>query len=93
MSRRFALATVAVTGASMLCGSALAQPSDHYVPSRPETLSWGWFPLDKPPVLTIASGDTVRVDTLSHAGSTQREHPATLLRDLGVAPEDILPDV
>ena len=93
MSRRLALATVAVTAASMLCGTALAQPADHYVPSRPETLSWGWFPLDKPPVVTIASGDTVRVDTLSHAGSTQREHPATLLRDLGVAPEDILPDV
>jgi acetamidase/formamidase len=91
ISRRLALATV--TGASMLCGSALAQPADHYVPSRPETLSWGWFPLDKPPVVTIASGDTVRVDTLSHAGSTQREHPATLLRGLGVAPEDILPDV
>ena len=93
MSRRLVLATVAVASASMLCGTALAQPADHYVPSHPETLSWGWFPLDKPPVLTIASGDTVRVDTLSHAGSTQREHPATLLRDLGVAPEDILPDV
>ncbi len=93
ISRRLALATVVVTGVSMLCGSALAQPADHYVPSRPETLSWGWFPLDKPPVVTIVSGDTVRVDTLSHAGSTQREHPATLLRDLGVESEDILPDV
>ena len=93
MSRRCALAKVAVTGTLMLCGSAVAQPADHYVPSRPEMLSWGWFPLDKPPLLTIASGDTVRVDTLSHTGSTQREHPATLLRDLGVAPEDILPDV
>ena len=93
MSRRCALVKVAVTGTLMLCGSAVAQPADHYVPSRPEMLSWGWFPLDKPPLLTIASGDTVRVDTLSHAGSTQREHPATLLRDLGVAPEDILPDV
>ncbi|MBD93263.1 MAG: acetamidase [Acidobacteria bacterium] len=93
MSRRCVLVKVAVTGTLMLCGSAVAQPADHYVPSRPEMLSWGWFPLDKPPLLTIASGDTVRVDTLSHAGSTQREHPATLLRDLGVAPEDILPDV
>lgn len=93
MSRRCALVKVAVTGTLMLCESAVAQPADHYVPSRPEMLSWGWFPLDKPPLLTIASGDTVRVDTLSHAGSAQREHPATLLRDLGVAPEDILPDV
>ncbi len=95
MTRR--IFTGAVTGVLastwLLGGSALAQPADHYLPSRPDTVSWGWYPLDKPPVLTITSGDTVRVDTLSHAGSTQRENPATWLRDLGVEPEDILPDV
>ena len=57
-----------------------AQPTEHFVPSRPETVSWGWFPLDKPPVLTIASGDTVRIDTLSHAGATQDAHPEVLAR-------------
>ena len=77
-----------ISGAALTCallsfgaaGVANAQPpSDHFVPSRPETLSWGWFPLDKPPVLTIASGETVLVDTLSHAGSTQNDHPAVSL--------------
>ena len=41
------------------------------VPSRPETVTWGWFPTDRAPVLTIQSGDTVHIDTLSHAGATQ----------------------
>ena len=75
-------------------GTAFPQePDEHFVPSRPETLSWGWFPLDKPPVLTIDSGDTVRIDTLSHAGATQDEHPDASLGALGVTPDEILPDV
>ena len=73
--------------------TAAAQDGDHFVPSRPETLSWGWFPLDKPPVLTIDSGETVRIDTLSHAGATQDDHPDLSLIMLGVTPDEILPDV
>ena len=68
-------------------------PADHFVPSRPETVSWGWFPVDKPPVATIASGDTVRIDTLSHAGATQDDHPAVSLGALGIEPDQILDDV
>ncbi len=91
-----------ISGAAVTCallsfgaaGNANAQPpSDHFVPSRPDTLSWGWFPLDKPPVLTIVSGETVLVDTLSHAGSTQNDHPAVSLGALGVEPDEILKDV
>jgi len=95
MTKWISTATAAsVVACAWLCSATLqAQPPEHFAPSRPETLSWGWYPVDKPPVLTIESGDTVRIDTLSHAGSAQREHPATLLRDLGVAPEHILPDV
>ena len=73
--------------------TAAAQDGEHFVPSRPETLSWGWFPLDKPPVLTIDSGETVRIDTLSHAGATQNDHPDLSLIVLGVTPDEILPDV
>ena len=73
--------------------TAAAQDADHFVPSRPDTVSWGWFPLDKPPVLTIDSGDTVRIDTLSHAGATQDDHPDLSLGLLGVTPDEILPDV
>ena len=73
--------------------AAAQEPGEHFVPSRPETVSWGWFPLDKPPVLTIDSGDTVVIDTLSHAGATQDDHPDLSLGLLGVTPDEILPDV
>jgi hypothetical protein len=64
-----------IAGSLIACNGAFdaqaAQPpTEHALASRPETLSWGWFPLDKPPVLTIVSGDTVSIDTLSHAGAT-----------------------
>ena len=65
----------------------------HYVPSRPENLSWGWYPIDKEPVLTVRSGQTVRIDTLTHAGTTQNENPVTYLAELGVPREEILEDV
>ena len=67
--------------------------ADHYVPSRPENLSWGWYPIDKEPVLTVRSGQTVRIDTLTHAGTTQNENPVTYLTGLGVPREEILEDV
>ena len=40
-------------GLVTLSASALAQPvsADHHLQSRPENLSWGWFPIDKAPVL------------------------------------------
>ena len=66
---------------------------DHFVASTPENVSWGWFPLDKAPVLTIQSGETVRIDTLSHAGSTQAEEPVAYLSAMGVPREEILDDV
>jgi acetamidase/formamidase len=67
--------------------------ADHHVLSRPENLSWGWYPIDKKPVLRIRSGETVRIDTLTHAGSTQDENPIAYLTGLGVPREEILQDV
>ena len=67
--------------------------ADHFLPSRPETLNWGWFPIDKEPVLRIASGETVRVETLTHVGATQGEHPVEFLTGLGVPREEVLDDV
>jgi acetamidase/formamidase len=68
-------------------------PADHYLPARPENVSWGWIPTDKAPVLTVRSGETVRIDTISHHGSTQDEDPVTFLGRFGVQPEEILQDV
>ncbi|HJO37264.1 MAG: acetamidase/formamidase family protein [Vicinamibacterales bacterium] len=66
---------------------------DHVVSSRPETVVWGWYPIDRDPVLTVESGETVRIDTLTHAGATQNEDPETYLGAYGVARGEILPDV
>ena len=72
---------------------SVERQNEQFVPSRPDTLSWGWFPTDASPVLTIQSGETVRIDTLSHAGATQDAHPETSLAELGVGRDEILQDV
>jgi acetamidase/formamidase len=43
--------------------------------------------------LTVRSGETVRIDTLTHAGSTQDEDPVAYLTGLGIPREEILEDV
>ena len=43
----------------------------HLLPATPATCFWGFFDRDLPPVLTVRSGDRVRVETLTHhAGDT-----------------------
>ena len=95
-AHRGAMILLAVAGVASL-GSAgpmsVELQNEHFVPSRPDTLTWGWFPTDAPPVLTIRSSETVRIDTLSHAGATQDAHPETSLGELGVEPDEILQDV
>ena len=71
---------------------AQAPAPDHHVPSTPQNVVWGWFPVDRAPVLTVQSGDTVRIDTLSHAGATQAEDPERYLGQFGVAPHEVLQD-
>lgn len=39
----------------------------HHLKASPETCHWGWFDAGMAPVLTIASGDTVTVETVSGA--------------------------
>jgi acetamidase/formamidase len=44
-------------------------PGEHYLPSTPDTVMWGRLPCaTDAPVLTIASGQTVTIDTVSHEG-------------------------
>ena len=74
-------------------GEGPAVEADHFLPSRPETTNWGWYPIDKEPVLRIASGETVRVHTLTHVGATQNEDPVEFLTGLGVPRVEILDDV
>ena len=88
---------------AMLVATACAGPdssaagesieADHFVPSRPETVSWGWYPIDKEPVVTIQSGETVRINTLSHAGATQQADPVEYLTGLDIPRDEIHQDV
>src|SRR5262245_36190506 len=71
---------------------AIRRP-DHFVPSRPENIAWGWFPMDNPPVLTIQSGETLRIDTLTGSGATGTPTPEEFFAPFGVQPGEILPDV
>ncbi len=67
--------------------------ADHFVPSSPENVSWGWFPIDKEPVLRVRPGEIVRMDTLTHSGAVQDEEPVAWLTALGVPREEIHQDI
>jgi acetamidase/formamidase len=78
--------------------SAAAQPApsgaaaDATLRSTPETVLWGYFAADAPPVLRIRSGQTVRIDTVSHSGMNT-EDPVTFFGRGGIRPEQVLQDV
>jgi acetamidase/formamidase len=92
-SRAWAILTGLVATASALTSSTGVQMlADHHVPSRPETVVWGEIPVNRPAVLTIRSGDTVAIDTLSHQGATQDEDPVAFLAKHGVRRDEVLPD-
>jgi acetamidase/formamidase len=52
--------------------SASAQSAPVFLPASPTTVVWGYYWAKAKPVLTVHSGDTVRMQTLSTCGSSQR---------------------
>jgi acetamidase/formamidase len=85
------LARASIVGTSILA-MALG-PQRTHVASRPETVVWGEFPIDRTPVVTVKAGEVVRIDTLSHQGATQDEDPIAYLGSMGVKKEEVLQDV
>jgi acetamidase/formamidase len=59
--------------------------ADHTLLATPTTVAWGYYSGTSKPVLTVHSGDTVTMQTLSTCGSPER------LVERGVKPEDIPP--
>ena len=53
-----------VVGMSMAMPAALLGQHRHYLPATPKTVAWGYYWAGAKPVLTVASGDTVDVETL-----------------------------
>src|SRR5438105_15324296 len=78
--------------------SALAQPvppkstPDATLRSTPETVVWGYITADVAPALTIKSGQTVRIDTVSHQGLLSNEDPAKFFANAGIPREEVLQD-
>ena len=58
----------------------------HHLPASPETIHWGFFDAQLPPVRTVRSGDTITIDTISGGPEvladcpypTLPEHPGVL---------------
>lgn len=64
---RHALLAAGALG-SILAASAAFSPVHHHLRSIPENMVWGYFAAETPPVLRIASGDIVGIDTVSMGG-------------------------
>jgi len=79
---------LAVSGCASLSGTGI----DARVPSNPETVVWGYLPAGRPPVLTIHSGQTVKIDTVSHQGLINGTDPVKFFGASGVAADEVLPD-
>ena len=70
-------------------------PGDHYVRATPDTVLWGRLPCaTDAPVLTIASGESVTFDTVSHEGilDDQGKDPRAFFASHGVPAEQVLVD-
>jgi len=96
MSRLTRGLTVAALFACL--GAAHAQPvppkatPDHTLRSTPQTIVWGYLAADVPPALTIQSGQTVRIDTVSHQGVINMTDPVTFFGGAGIPREQVLQD-
>jgi acetamidase/formamidase len=64
---------------------------DAVAPSTVKTVHRGYISFDTPPILHIKSGQTVRIDTLSHGGMT--EDPVAFFAKAGIPAKAVLPEV
>jgi acetamidase/formamidase len=82
-----------------LASGAAAQPApsapapDASLHSTPDTVLWGYFAADVPAVLHIKSGQTVRIDTVSHSGMNTADDPVTYFARAGIPADQVLQDV
>ena len=68
-------------------------PVDAHLRSTPGNVTWGLIPANAPPVLRIASGQTVRIDTVSQQGITAGIDPVEFFGAAGIDPGQVLDDV
>ena len=56
---------VLLTGIVLLCAGTLLPAAEHTLKVTPQTITWGYYWAGSKPVLTIPSGDTVEIQTVS----------------------------
>jgi acetamidase/formamidase len=60
--------------------------------ATPETVSWGWIAADRKPVLRMKSGQTVRIDTVTHQGLNTDKDPVAFFGAAGIEAKAVLPE-
>jgi acetamidase/formamidase len=63
---------IAALASFLFATLAAGQSSPTTLSATPSTVVWGYYSAKAKPVLTVHSGDTVRIQTLSTCGSTER---------------------
>ena len=85
---RFAHLSLAL---GLLAQTAWAAEPDAVLPSTPKTIVRGYIASDTPPVLRIKSGQSVKIDTISHGGVT--DDPVAFFAQGGIPANQVLKDV
>jgi acetamidase/formamidase len=67
-------------------------PIDQHVRSNPQTVVFGELPAGRQPVATIKSGQTVRIDTISHQGLISGTDPVSFFGAAGIPANEVLAD-
>src|SRR5262249_32709432 len=80
--KRFCTATLALLVSG--CAGPGGPAADARVPSNPDTVVWGYLPAGRAPVLTVRSGQTVEIDTVSHQGLINGTDPVSFFGAQGV---------
>jgi acetamidase/formamidase len=66
---------------------------DAYVESTPANVVWGYIPSGRDPVATVRSGQSVRIDTLSHQPISGGVDPLKFFAAAGVGPNRVLQQI
>lgn len=76
------------------CSTTPQSPhADAYIASTPENVVWGYIPPGRKPVVTVKSGQTVRIDTLSHQPISGGVNPMQFFAAAGIGPSPVLQQI
>ena len=92
LTHLLAVATAAVWLGLPAAAQVPAGDAEATLRSTPQTVIWGCITADLPPALTIKSGQTVRIDTVSHQGLMTGDDPVTFFGKAGIRPDQVLQD-